>query len=263
MKQNETPAEGDRETSSCEQLIEGRLTVEPTVGIIKPIMGIENISSSSLGNALYPRTRQAVLRLFFSRPDQRFLQKEVIQQLGAGSGAVQRELDRLSAAEILIRTVEGRQTYFQANRASPIYEEMRGLVRKTFGVPHVLQKALETIPKPIDLAFVYGSVASGTEKSASDIDLMVVSDEVSLSDLIPAIREAEKKLGREVNPSLYSMKEFRRKLADGSNFLTNVMRRPKIFLLGNDDELGKLAQIRVDQASQDKPRRDRGTGGNR
>jgi len=96
-------------------------------------MGIRH-APNAIGEALYGRTRQAVLRLFFGQPDRRFLQKEVIQRIGLGSGAVQRELERLSRAELLVRTVEGRQTYFQANPRSPIFEELRGLVRKTFGL---------------------------------------------------------------------------------------------------------------------------------
>src|SRR5437762_10785135 len=109
----------------------------PIMGIIDPRMGIRH-ASNAIGEALYGRTRQAVLRLFFGQPDRRFLQKEVIQRIGLGSGAVQRELGRLSRAELLVRTVEGRQTYFQANPRSPIFEELRGLVRKTFGLTYVL-----------------------------------------------------------------------------------------------------------------------------
>src|SRR5207237_8323653 len=105
------------------------LTMIPIMGIIDPRMGIRH-APNAIGEALYGRTRQAVLRLFFGQPDRRFLQKEVIQRIGLGSGAVQRELERLSRAELLVRTVEGRQTYFQANPRSPIFEELRGLVRK-------------------------------------------------------------------------------------------------------------------------------------
>ena len=142
------------------------------MGIIDPRMGIKH-APNAIGEALYGRTRQAVLRLFFGQPDRRFLQKEVIQRIGLGSGAVQRELERLSRAELLVRTVEGRQTYFQANPRSPVFEELRGLVRKTFGLTYVLQEALEPIADRIDLAFVFGSVANGTEDSSSDVDLMV------------------------------------------------------------------------------------------
>jgi predicted nucleotidyltransferase len=221
-------------------------------------MGIEHIFSNA-GDALYPRTRQAVLRLFFTNPERRFLQKEVIEQLGVGSGAVQRELDRLWRANILERTVDGRQTYFQANTASPIFAELRGLVRKTFGVAQLLGEALAGIAPRIKLAFIFGSVAKGTEKSASDVDLLVVSDDIAFSDLMPAIRPAETELGREVNPSLYSSKEFHRKLAEGHNFLTSVIREPKAFLVGGERELRELAEVRVAEDPQDEPRRNRGT----
>lgn len=230
----------------------------PKMGIIIPRMGIGDISSA-VGDALYPRTRQAVLRLFFMHPDRRFLQKEVIAQLGIGSGAVQRELDRLWRAHILERTVDGRQTYFQANRTNVIFDELRGLVRKTFGVAHLLREALRPIAHRIELAFVFGSIARGTEKSVSDVDLLVVSDDITLSDLIPAIRPAEEELGREVNPSLYSSQEFRRKLAEGHNFLTTVIQEPKAFLVGGEGELRKLAEVRLAESPQDQPRRDRGT----
>lgn len=225
-------------------------------------MGIKP-PSNSIGEALYGRTRQAVLRLFFGRPDQRFLQKEVIQQIGLGSGTVQRELERLSRAEILVRSVEGRQTYFQANPRNPVFEELRGLVRKTFGLTNVLRQALAPIASRIDLAFVFGSVASGTEKASSDVDLMVVSDDISLSDLIPAIREAEQVLGREVNPSLYREEEFRRKLAEGHNFLANVAEGQKLFVVGDEDEFGRLAEVRLDEGAQTESKRDRATRGHR
>lgn len=237
------------------------LTLIPIMGIIKPTMGIGHVSG--IGEALYGRTRQAVLRLFFGRPDRRFLQKEVIQHIGLGSGTVQRELKRLWKAEILIRSVEGRQTYFQANRQSPIFEELRGLVRKTFGLTHVIQEALAPIAKRIDLAFIFGSVATGTEKSSSDVDLMVVSDAVSLSDLVPAIRRAEDELGREVNPSSYSVEEFRRKLAEGQNFLATVVRGPKIFVIGDEDELRRLAEKWLAKGAQNESKRDHRSVGRR
>ena len=238
------------------------LTMIPIMGIIDPRMGIIH-APNAIGEALYGRTRQAVLRLFFGQPDRRFLQKEVIQRIGLGSGAVQRELERLSRAELLVRTVEGRQTYFQANPRSPIFEELRGLVRKTFGLTYVLQEALLPIADRIDLAFVFGSVANGTENSSSDVDLMVISNSVSLSELIPGIRSAEHQLGREVNPSLYKRDEFRSRVAEGHHFLANVLRGRKLFLIGDEDELGRLAEVRMAQGAQDEPKRDRRTSGRR
>ena len=230
------------------------------LGTIEPIMGNRKLVSS-VGEALYGQTRQAALRLFFGQSDRRFLQKEVIERIGLGSGTVQRELERLSKAEILVRTTEGRQKYYQANHRSPVFEELRGLVRKTFGATQVLQQALEPIANRIEVAFIFGSVASGTERSESDLDLLVVANDVTLSDLIPAVREAERELGREVNPSLYTPKEFSRRLAERQNFLGNVVEGPKLFLIGDEHELGRLAKVRLAEGAQDQPQRNRRTHG--
>jgi predicted nucleotidyltransferase len=171
--------------------------------------------------------------------------------------------EALSKVEILSRSVEGRQTYFQANAQSPIFQELRGLVRKTFGLTQVIHEALAPLAKRIHLAFIFGSVASGTENSSSDVDLMMVSDTVSLMDLIPSIRHAEDELGREVNPSLYSVEEFRRKLAEGQNFLATVVGGPKIFVIGDEDELRALAEKRMAKTAQNESERDHRTVGRR
>ena len=230
------------------------------MGTVKPTMGNRKLISA-IGEALYGQTRQAVLSLFFGQPERRFLQKEVIRRIGLGSGTVQRELKRLWRAEILVRTTEGRQTYYQANHRGPVFEELRGLVRKTFGATQVLQQALEPIANRIDVAFIFGSVASGTERSESDLDLMVVTNHVTLSDLIPALKEAERELGREVNPSLYTPKELSRRLAERQNFLSNVIEGPKLFLIGDEHELGRLAKVRLAEDAQDQPQRNRRTHG--
>ena len=186
---------------------------------------------------------------------------ETTEAIGLGSGTVQRELQRLSKADILVRTTEGRQNYYQANHRSPVFDELRGLVRKTFGATQVLQQALGPIANRIKVAFIFGSVASGTERSESDLDLLVVANDVTLSDLIPAVQEAERELGREVNPSLYTPKEFSRRLAARQNFLSNVVEGPKLFLIGDEHELGRLAKVRLAEGAQDQPQRNRRTHG--
>jgi len=213
---------------------------------------------SSAGGALFGATRQAVLSLLFCHPDQRFYQRQIIRSLALGSGAVQRELEQLATAGIVTRTVEGRQTYFQANHNCPVFAELRSLIRKTFGVAGALREGLVALGDKVRLAFVYGSVASGTEKAGSDVDVMVVGDEISLQDVVSALGDAQTALGTEVNPSVYRTEEFRRKLAGGHHFLSTVVAGPKIFLIGNDHELAGLAQIRVAQRAQDKSARDRG-----
>ena len=196
-----------------------------------------------IGAALFRLTRQAVLRLFFGHVDERFYQRQVLRLIGLGSGAVQRDLERLTRAGILVRTVEGRQTYYQANHGCPVFEELRGLIRKTFGIAEVLRAALRSIADRVSVALIYGSVAAGSENRASDVDVMLVGDKLSLELVSTAFAHAETELRREINPSVYPVVEFCRKLAQGHHFLSNVVAGPKIFLIGDEGELTRLAQI--------------------
>jgi predicted nucleotidyltransferase len=221
-------------------------------------MGSNVVSSKSLlGETLFGQTRQRILALLFGRPDERFYQRRIIQAVGHGSGAVQRDLELLSRSGILARTVEGRQIYFQANRQCPIFAELHSIVRKTFGAAQTIKEALEIFGDRIRVAFVFGSVAAGTETFASDVDVMVVGDNVSLSDVVSAIAEAQREVGREINPSVYPTEEFCRKLAEGQHFVSSVVAGQKIFLVGDERELTRLAQIRVAQGAQNKPARNR------
>jgi len=213
--------------------------------------------ANSTGAALFGATRQAVLRLLFGHSDQRFYQRQIIRTCRLGSGTVQRELEQLTRAGILARTVEGRQTYFQANRQCPVFEELRGLIRKTFGVAEVLERGLTALAGKVQLAFLYGSMASGTETAGSDVDVMVAGERVSMDEVVSALADAQRDLGREINPSVYRTEEFCRKLAQGQHFLSGVVSGPKIFLIGDENELARLAGIRMAQGAQDQP------GGNR
>jgi predicted nucleotidyltransferase len=209
------------------------------------------ITSEPIGAALFGATRQAVLRLLFGHADRRFYQRQIIRSLQLGSGAVQRELEQLVASGILTRTTEGRQTYFQANRGCPVFEELRGLVRKTFGVAQVLQDGLSAVAGRVRIAFIYGSVAAGSERADSDVDVMVIGDRLSLDDVVGALGESQRELAREVNPSVYRTEEFCRKLAQGQHFLVSVVSGPKIFLVGDENELGGLAAVRMAQGARD------------
>jgi predicted nucleotidyltransferase len=214
-------------------------------------------STDSVGSALFGATRQAVLRLLFGHIDRHFYQRQIIASLRLGSGTVQRELERLAGAGLLTRTVEGRQTYFQANRGCPVFEELHGLVRKTFGVADLLRAGLATLAFKVQLAFIYGSMATGAETTNSDVDVMVVGKRVSMQDVVTALVEAERDLGREVNPSVYRTGEFCRKLAQSHHFLSSVVSGPKIFLIGDENELAGLVPIRVAQGAQDEPAENR------
>ena len=210
-----------------------------------------------LAAALFGATRQAVLRNLFSHPDERFYLRQIIQLVGLGSGTVQRELEQLTGAGVLIRIVEGRQTYYRVNRECPVYNELHGLIRKTFGVAQVLKDALRSKSRQIRAAFVYGSIAKGSESASSDVDVMVVGDNLSFREVVASLQEAQQELHREVNPTVYGVDEFSRKIAAGQHFISTVLKGPKIFLIGDDGELGRLAKERVGPGAQSKPARNR------
>jgi predicted nucleotidyltransferase len=229
------------------------------MGIIVLNMGTEaKYTRASLEGPLFSQTRQRILALLFGQPNVRFYQRRIIEAVGLGSGTVQRDLDRLSRSGVLTRSVEGRQVYFQANHHYPVFAELRSIVRKTFGVAQTLKEALEPAAG-IRLAFIFGSVAAGTESSLSDVDVLVIGDRLSLTDVVPAIAEAQRELGREINPSVYPTREFCRKLAEGQHFVSNVVASQKIFLIGDEHELTSLAQIRVAERARNKPARNRRT----
>jgi predicted nucleotidyltransferase len=206
------------------------------MGILLPIMG------SDLSFApLFGKTRQALLSLLFTHADESFFLEQLIRAAALGRGTVQRELAFLSRAGILRRTVRGRQVYFQADPDCPVYAELKGLVVKTAGVADALRAALAPLAARIRVAFVYGSVARSAERRASDIDVMVIGD-VSFAEAAEALGRAQQDLRREINPSVYPAAEYRTKLAAKHHFLGSVLKGEKIFLIGDERELARLAK---------------------
>ena len=208
----------------------------PNSGIIIPNMGTKK---TSLGDALFTKTQRRVLGLLYGNPDRSYYANEIVRFAGSGIGAVQRELERLEAVRLVTASKIGNQKHYQANRAAPIFEELRGIVLKTFGVADHLRSALAPLAKRIRAAFIYGSVAKGADTASSDIDVMIVSDELSFPDAIHALTKAEHEVGRSVNPSVLGQDEWRRKLAEEGGFLKRVMEQPRIYLVGTDDDLPK------------------------
>lgn len=207
-----------------------------------PIMGIIKTKSieqrqSSLADALFSKTQQKVLGALFGQPERSFYATELIEMVGGGSGAVQRELAQLEASGLISATRIGNQKHYQANRESPIFEELRGIVLKTFGVADVLRTALDPLAGRIDAAFIYGSVAKGSDTAKSDVDVMIVGSDISYPDVIEALSKIEKQLGRVVNPTIYKKDELQRKLAAGNSFLERVLKQPRIYLMGSDDAI--------------------------
>lgn len=213
-------------------------------------MGTIRTPAAGLSDALFAKTQRRVLGLLFGSPDRSFFANEIVRLAESGIGAVHRELATLEAAGLVTATRVGNQKHFQANRASPIFEELRGIVVKTFGVADVLREALAPLAMKIRAAFIYGSVAKGADTAASDIDLMVVSDEVTYSDLFALATEAERRLGRKVNPTVYTTAELRQKVAAKNAFATRVLERPKVFVIGSENDLRESRKSRKNQTAQ-------------
>lgn len=156
---------------------------------------------------------------------------------GGGSGAVQRELVRLANSGLVTQQVIGRQKHYQANPGAPIFAELCGIVSKTMGLAEPLRQALAPLASRMDAAFVYGSVARRQDTAASDIDLLIVSDELTYPDLFSALEDVTRQLGREVKPAIYSRKQWTQRLSRGDSFIKRVLAQPRIWLFGGDDAL--------------------------
>jgi len=216
------------------------LPAVPEMGTIVPDMGT-HAPSAALSEVLFGRTRRAVLSLLYGHADEEFYLRQIIRATGVGQGTMQRELGKLAAAGLVRRRARGQQVYFQANADSPVYPELRGLLLKTAGVADVLREALALLADRIRAAFVYGSVARGDERRASDVDVMVVGD-VSFAEVVSALGPAQERLGREVNPTVYPEPEFRVRLKAGQHFVKSVMGREKVFLFGDEHDIRRLGK---------------------
>jgi predicted nucleotidyltransferase len=196
--------------------------------------------TTSTLEALFPTIRAGVLSATLLQPEHWWFMTELARYLNTTPSSLQRELESLVAAGLLLRRQDGRRTYFKANADSPLFPELHGLLDKTSGLVPALKSALTRFDARIQLAFLYGSVARGEEHSASDVDLMVVGT-LKQIDLLPALRKLETRFRRDVNVTLYSPEEFRRKLAAEDHFLHSVLKGKTIPLMGTLNELEETA----------------------
>jgi len=194
-------------------------------------------ASVGLADALFSKVQQRVLGVLFGSPDRSFYANEIIGLARSGTGAVQRELARLEASGIVRATRVGKQKHYQANAHSPLFEELRGLALKTFGLADILRAALEPIASDIRAAFVYGSIAKGRDTVESDIDVLVISDRLAYADLFAVLEEASARLGRKVAPTIYSSKEFQKRVGSRNSFVVRVLAQPKLWLIGGEDDI--------------------------
>jgi predicted nucleotidyltransferase len=202
-------------------------------------MGTKENIKSGIGEALFTKTQRQVLGLLFGNPDKSYYAKEIVRYAEVGIGTVQRELEKLASAGLLTTEKVGNQKHYQANRQSPIFEELKGLVQKTFGLADILKGALSGLKEQIKVAFVFGSIAKGEDVVGSDIDIMIVSEDLSYPDVIEMFSRAETRLGRTINPSIYTPSELNKKLSEGSSFVVRVLDQEKLILIGSENDLPK------------------------
>lgn len=217
------------------------LTPMPTSGMMVPILGMKTSSNrsrrTSLADALFTKTQQRVLGAFFGQPERSFYASELIRDTGTGSGAAQRELARLEHSGLIVARRIGRQKHYEANLASPLYSELRSIILKTVGLAEPLRDALKPFSSVIRAAFVYGSVPKATDQSASDIDLLIISDSLTYGEVFGALERVTRTVGRKVNPTVYTAAEFSKRARAENVFVTRVLEQPKLWVIGSEHDL--------------------------
>ncbi|MCX7140559.1 MAG: nucleotidyltransferase domain-containing protein [Proteobacteria bacterium] len=197
---------------------------------------------TGLADALFSGTQQRVLGLLFGQPERSFFASELIRLVGAGSGAVQRELGRLAESGLVVVSRIGNQKHYQANRDASVFKELHGLVVKTVGLVDPLRAALSALGERVHLALVYGSIAKKSETATSDIDVLIVADNLTLEEVYTALATAEEQLARRVNPTLYTPAEFIQRRRDGNPFLTKVLAGKFLPLIGKEADVSATAR---------------------
>lgn len=197
-----------------------------------------------LASLLFGIYRRRVLGLLLLHPEETFHVREIARQTDTSAGTLHKELARLAHAGLLNRERVGNQLRYGANRQCPIFEELASILRKTSGLADVLLDAIMPLAKRIKVALIFGSVARGEERTGSDVDILLIGD-IGFAETVRALHATQNKIGREINPVVMPQEEFRRKVLEGDGFLRDVITKEKLFLIGDEDELGKLG---ADQA---------------
>lgn len=204
--------------------------------------------TTDLGTVFFGAYRRQVLGLLLLHPDESFHLREIARATNTQPGTLRRELAQLADAGVLSREKVGNLVRYQADQACPIYDELRGILKKTAGVADVLREGLASLSDKISVAFVFGSVASGAERRSSDIDIMVVGS-ASFEEVVGALHSSQEELRREINPNVYSLAEFKKKAKEKGSFLARVLNGPKLFILGKEHDLRKLGANRKAKAA--------------
>jgi predicted nucleotidyltransferase len=189
---------------------------------------------------LFGAYRQRALTQLLLNPDSSYHVRELARLTGTTPGTLHKELARLAEVGLLSRERQGNQVRYRANRECPVFAELAGLFRKTTGLVGVLAEALRTLQPAPELALVFGSLARGDENARSDVDLLLIAD-CTFGAAVKALHPAQEILQREINPVLYTATEFARRVGAGEGFARNILANPKLFIIGRENDFGKLA----------------------
>lgn len=200
-------------------------------------MGRKAIENTSLANALFSKVQLRLLSLLIGHPERTFHTSEIIRLAKSGTGAVQRELIKLTKAGILLSLLNGNRRTYRANTQAPIFEELNRIVLKTTGLVEPIRAALSKFEKRIRFAFVYGSVAKGTDTANSDVDVMIVGDGLSYGEIFEALQFAEKTIYRPINPNIMTPSEWKKAITSNNSFLKGIIEKPRLIILGKEHEL--------------------------
>ena len=195
----------------------------------------------SIAEVLLPKTKRNLLSAFLTQPTRAWYLSEIARHLHVPPSSLQRELAQFVSAGILARRQDGNRVYFQADQTCPVFPELSSLLAKTAGLSDIVREALAPFQAVTDVAFIYGSVASGHERSSSDVDVMLIGD-ATLADLAVPLRDLEGRLGRAVNPTVYTNREFAKRISAKNHFVTSVLATDLMFILGTANDLARLVR---------------------
>jgi len=190
----------------------------------------------SLKDAVFTDSQAKVYLWIYGQPERSYHLSELRRLTGLGSASLQREINRLVVAGLANSALKGNQRQISANRQSPLFKELSDLTSKVMGAAALLTEALLPINRKIEVAFLYGSVAKQSDNAESDIDIMIVGSDLTLNELLDQLLPVEEMLCRKVNPTCYTVGEFKKRLSDTDSFVNKVLRQPMIQLLGNMDD---------------------------
>jgi predicted nucleotidyltransferase len=196
----------------------------------------------SVIDAIISTTKQKILSAMILKPDKWWYLSDLAKEIKTSPSSLQRDLLKLTDADVLRKRQEGNRTYYQANTNCPIFYELQGILIKTVGICDKLSSALQPLLHQIHTAFIYGSIARKEEVSTSDVDIMIIG-EAKFADIVKRLKPVERIIDREINPTVYQINEFMKGLSE-SSFLMEVMEGEKVFVIGNDKKLAEISQER-------------------